>query len=109
MSEQSRKVDPLEFARLFGDHTTSLALLLVIADMATKLPEGDLRTGIEMAVEGGGAWLDGQDEDGRATAQILMEQVVGLLNGGYSLHEVRHGPLGVIATPTTEEAKGGEA
>lgn len=84
-----------EFTKLFCEHTTAAAMLLHLASISQRLAAGDLRAGLELAIEEGGAWLDSQAGDGRDNMQTLMEQVVGLMNGHYCLKEIK-GPIGIV-------------
>ena len=92
-----------EFAKLFGDHTTAVAMLLHLAERAKDFEEGPFRAGLQTAIEEGGAWLDGECKDGNDQAQTLMEQVIGLMNGSYCLRETQRGPIGIVQSkqPTT--------
>lgn len=77
-----------DFERLMGEDANGAAMLLSISVAAQNLPDGDLKTGMILAVESGACFLDGKARDGGTQMLTLMEQVVGLLEGSYALVEI---------------------
>ena len=77
-----------EFQRLLGVDERCARMLLAMSLASRNLPDGDLKTGMVLAVESGASWLDGEAGDGGMQMLTLMEQVVGLLEGSYGLIEV---------------------
>lgn len=80
---------------MFGADTVCLATMLHLVSLTKGFEEGPFKAGFEMAIEEAGAYLDGLADDGGNQAQTLMEQMLGLVNGAYSLVEIK-GPIGIV-------------
>lgn len=81
---------------MFGADTACLATMLHLVSLTKGFNDGPFKAGFEMAIEEAGAYLDSVADDGGTQAQTLMEQMLGLVNGSYSLIETPQRPLGIV-------------
>ena len=79
--------DLARFEKLMGIDARCTQMLLAIQLAARNLPEGDLKTGMILAVEAGSCFLDGDAADQGTQMLTLMEQITGLLEGSYAIIE----------------------
>ncbi len=81
-----------EPADFFGPDVIAISMMMHLSLQSKRFQEGDFRAGWESAIEEAAACLDDQAGDDRATLQTLMEQVIGLMRGDYSLVPAKKGP-----------------